>query len=148
MTNTKRTKIANITAICLMALLLLLQFTPYWQFEGGSCSILGYVYMPRDHADFAAWVETQTGAPANPNDIVTGPIFLFFLLVAGIVLCVIKNEHWVGGLLPIAAGATGLWTYMQPIAQLGASFGLHMTLCAAILVVGIVAAIPKLKQEA
>ncbi len=144
MTTTNRTKICNYIAVGLMALLLLVQFTPYWQHDGGSTSLLGYVYMPADHPEFEAWVEASTGT-LDVNGIVNGPIVMFLLLVVGIVVCVVKNEYWPAGLAPIAVGAAGFWAYLQPVARLGASWGLHVTLCAAIFVFGALACIPKKK---
>ena len=117
--------------------LTVLQFCPYWQGEGISVSIQGYVWFPTENDALTAYLEESVGE-FDLNSVIGMPILVLVLAVAAIACCVKLAEYPVIFIMGIVAGISGLWGYLGcSVYRVGAYFGLHVALCAVILLLGI-----------
>lgn len=134
-----KTSMANVICAVLMILLLIMQFTPFWQYgeAGESCSISAYVWFPSDHKDLETWLGTQA-EDHDLNSFVGMPILTLVLSAAGAALCLIKPEKGAMALLPTVCGAAGMIGYLTtPALKLGAGWAWHLLICIALLVLGV-----------
>lgn len=140
----------NILCAVLALALLILQFTPFWHFEGEdeqSSSIQSYVWFPDSHKELDGYLSDEIGANYTINDVVTMPALVLVLGAVGIVLCLVKSDKWPVSLLPAACGAVGVWGYLTGAAfRLGSGWGLHLALCIALLVIGALSVVSGLKD--
>lgn len=144
----KKSKICNITCIILMAVILILQFMPFWSYDGMSTSIQAYIWYPSDHAPLETYLAGEIDG-YTINNILIMPILVLVTSVAGIVLCLIKSgEPW-SGLLPLVCGIAGLWGYLfKPAYRLGGNWVLHLIVCIALAVVAALRIYFQVKEEA
>ena len=121
-----------------MAVLLALQFVPFWTVEDTQVSIGGYVWFPSDHKD----LESQFSAQFEDytiNDTIVMPILILVLAAVGIVLCIVKVNSPLCALLPAACGLVGTIGYLiQPVFRLGSGWALHCLVSVAMLAVAAV----------
>ncbi len=133
-------KTCNRVAALLMALLLILQFVPYWHYGEGealSASINSYVWFPHHHQELTAQFAAQeTGYIINPVAYPT--VGVFVLCVLGTFLCLWKSSSSLVAVLPVMAGALGLFGYLSaPAFQAGGWYWLHVLLFVLMIVMGV-----------
>ncbi len=137
-----RISVCNMICAVLMVILLVLQFCPFWQFgenQESSASIQGYIWFPTEHGDLETYFEEATGSDYSINSILIPPILTLVLGAAGIVLCLIKSNQIWASIFPIACGAVGIWGYLgKAVFKLGVNWQMHLVICIAMLVVGVV----------
>lgn len=134
-----RTALCNLLCALLMTILLVLQFTPFWQYgeAGESVSISGYVWFPSDHKALETWLGEQVEG-FNLNSFVGTPILILALSTLGAVLCLIKPDRRWTAVLPIACGAAGTICYLSNAAlKLGMGWTWHLLICILLLAIGI-----------
>ncbi len=132
----EKSRICNIICVLLMGVLLVLQFLPFWSYDGMSTSIQSYVWFPTDHAALNTYIAGSVGGEYSINSIVLMPILVLVTAVIGIVLCITMSDNIFVGLLPLGCGLAGIWGYLTKAAlQLGTNWGLHLAVCIGMLAV-------------
>ena len=132
----------------LMVILLVLQFTPFWQYgeAGESCSIGEYVWFPSDCKDLETWLSAQV-EDHDLNSFVSMPILVLVLSAVGAVFCLVKPEKGWTPILPTACGLVGAIAYLTTGAlRLGAGWTWHLLICIALLALGIVGFASQMKE--
>ena len=130
-------KAINMLLAILMALLAVLQFCPYWQSEGINASIQGYVWFPTENDALTTYLEESVGE-FSLNSVIGMPILVLVLAVAAIACYVKLAKYPVIPIMGIVMGISGLWGYLGcSVYRVGAYFGLHVALCAVILLLGL-----------
>ncbi len=135
-----KTKAFNMIGACLMVLLLVMQFVPFWQYGEPvkSVSIQGYVWFPTDYKDLDKELQEQTNdSQFGISNIVLMPVLELLLCCAGAVFCFVKSDQTLALLFPIAAGAMGIYGYLKPAFKLGSLWPMHIMLCVLLLAIGI-----------
>lgn len=138
----------NVLCAVLMAILLVMQFTPFWQYgeTGESSSISAYVWFPNDNGDVESWLESQI-EDFNINDVILTPILVLLLGGLGVVICLLKRDSRMAALLPTACGAAGAVGYLGNAAlRLGNGWAFHLLLCIAIAAAGVLCLINAKKE--
>ena len=139
----------NLICIGLMALMLILQFVPFWHYDGVTSSINGYVWLPTDHAGTEAWLQSQIGDWFTIQYLFAQPVLQLLLAVVGIIVCIAGVDYKWPLLLPVACGIVGMWGYLtEPALQLGSGWIFHLIVCIAMIVAAAIAFIPKTKKSA
>ena len=150
MTNKKitTTQIANFICAALSLLIIILQFTPFWNFDGGSLSISSYIWFPSDHTDLTAYLTAELRNDYSINSIVAMPILVLVGGAAGAALCVIKSKTPYTLLIPAFVGAVGAWGFLtKPAYQLGGNWVLQLIICIVLLVFAVAALVYGIKKE-
>lgn len=144
----KKSKICSYASVVLMAVLLILQFSGFWSYDGMSTSIQKYLWFPTDHDVLAEYISSALGVSHNINDIVFMPFMVLLLGVIGIAVCAVKPAHAAGSLLPLAAGVIGAWGYLTKAPfQLGTNWILHLIVCILLIVTSVLTYVFLLKNE-
>ncbi len=134
----KKSQIFNYVCIALMAALLVLQFMPFWNYDGVSTSIQSYIWFPAENAQLTAYLTAQLGESYTINNIIWPPILTLVALVVGVIICLWKSDEEWTALIPLAGGLIGAWGYLTtPAYQLGANWVLHLLVCIAIVVMAV-----------
>ena len=137
----KENKTAMCMVICavLMAILLFLQFAPFWHYgeAGETCSISSYVWFPGDHKALENWLISQADGH-DLNSFVGMPILILVLSAIGTVICLLKPDKSLTPVLPVGCGLAGVIGYLgTPALRLGAGWVWHLLICVALLGLGI-----------
>ena len=140
----------NLLCAVLCAVLLALQFVPFWAEEDGQVSIGGYIWFPSDHktldSQFSAEIEGYSIGDAVPL-----AVLLLVLSAVGIVLCILKMNNALSALVPLACGLVGTVGYLiQPAFRMGAGWQLHCLVCvamAALAAVTLAAGLRRMRQQ-
>lgn len=134
-----RTSVCNLICALLLAVLLVLHFTPFWTYgeNGETSAIQGYIWFPSDHGELEKYFEEATGADHDINSILGMPILVLLLGTVGALFCLIKSDQMWTAIFPVACGVSGLWGYLsKAVFKLGTNWGLHLTLCIALIAMG------------
>lgn len=143
-----RTKVFNYVCAALTLILLVLQFTPFWNYNGQSASINGYVWMNPQDTEIASWFTSQLGTSVNVNSVVISSVLVLLLGAAGAVLCVMKSHINLMALLPAAASLCGIYAFaLKPVFRLGSTWIIQLILCIAILAISILTIVSSFKKE-
>ncbi len=131
----KKSQICNYVGIALMALLLLLQFMPFWD----GVSIQSYIWYPKQYTVVDSYIAGQVGADYNINSIIWIPIIILVFSVLGIVLCALMSDSMLVSIAPFVCGIAGVYGYLvkRPL-QLGTNWTIHLALCIALILVYII----------
>ena len=142
-------KTINLICIGLMLLMLILQFVPFWHYDGTASSINGYVWFPTDHADTEAWLQSQIGDWFTIQHLFAQPVLQLLLAVIGIIVCLAGADSKWPLLIPAACGVVGVWGYLSESAlQLGSGWIFHLIVSIAMISVSILAFFPQKRQKA
>lgn len=130
----KKSQICNYVGIALMALLLLLQFMPFWD----GVSIQSYIWFPKEYTVIDSYIASQVGGDYNINSIIWIPIIILVFTVVGIVLSLIMSDNIFVGLVPLVCGLAGVYGYLvkAPL-QLGTNWSIHLAVCAILVFIAI-----------
>ena len=133
------TKTVNLVCVLLMAVLVLLQFTPYWSVDGEGVSLMGYLGFPDDHSNLSSWLNSSIPGGFNINEIVFWVFFTAVLCIAGVILCLKFRESAAAALVPAAAGILGiLFCVIEPAFRLGNLWVVYLLLYVALLALSLV----------
>lgn len=128
----------NLTAGVLIALVLVLCFTGYWQTDEGGYSLMGYVGMPSECAGLEAFFKDNI-SNFNVNDVVGAPLWTFCIGLIACGLCIALHDNPFTTLAPLAWSAGGLFFYMtSEYMKLGGMYWLHIGLMALVLILSLV----------
>ena len=144
-----RTSMFNIICAILLVVLLVLHFMPFRVYgeNGETASIQGYIWFPSDHAALEKHIQETADAEHKVDSILAMPLLVLVLGAAGAVLCVIKADQIWTAAFPIACGVCGMWGYLSKAAfKLGTNWTLHLILCIALVVVGILSFLSSFKE--
>lgn len=138
-------KTVNWICALLMAILLILQFTPFWNVDGEGISLLGYWGFPDDHSNLTSWLDDTLGG-FNINEIVFWILFVVILCVAGLIVCMKNSDKHMALLLPAGVGLLGiLFCICEPSFRLGQMWVLHLILYLALLALSVVSLVAHVK---
>lgn len=131
-------KLFNVMCAVLMAILLVLQFVPFWHFVDGetetAVSISSYMWFPDDNKALDKHLESLIEGHSI-NDMLLPPILTLVLSAVGTVLCLLKPGKVLALLLPMGCGLAAVIGYLSiPALQAGAGWGLHLALGVALVV--------------
>lgn len=132
------TKTLNLACMLLMAVLVLLQFTPYWSVDGEGVSLMGYLGFPNDHSNLSSWLNSTIPGGFTINEIVSWILFTAALCIAGVILCLKYREKISAALVPAGAGLLGiLFCVNEPAFRLGRLWVLYLLLYCVILILAV-----------
>lgn len=121
----------NLLCAVLCAVLLVLQFVPFWAEGDGQVSIGGYIWFPSDHKTLDSQLTAEIEG-YSIGDAVPLAVLLLVLSAVGIVLCILKMNNALSALVPLACGLVGTVGYLiQPAFRMGAGWQLHCLVCVA-----------------
>ena len=132
-----KTKEFSLVCAALMAILLVLQFMPFWHFADGeeqaAVSISSYIWFPADNGGVDDYLSAAI-EDFSINQMLVTPILLLVLCAVGVVFCLMRAGSLPVLLLPLAAGLTGVIGYLTtPALQLGGNWLLHLLISALLL---------------
>ena len=134
-----RVNIGCAACAVLIALVLVLQFVPFWQHETGSASINAYVWLPSSHSETTALLKGALGEDFTVGAMVSGPAAELVCGIVGLVLCLFCQKSIFAPLMATATGVVGTVAYLAtPALQLGACWGGHLVACLLLAAVGAV----------
>ena len=142
------TQIASFICAALSLLIVILQFTPFWQFDGGSVSIASYISFPTDHKEVTDYLTATLGDGYSINQIVVMHVLQLVLGVAGAVLCLMKSSSPLVVLVPAVTGAVGIWGFLsKPAYRLGGNWVFQLIIGIVLTVFAIVSLVYHLKKK-
>lgn len=137
-TRLNRTMVFNYVCALLTLALLVLQFTPFWHYNGKSASINGYVWLNPQDNEIKDWFAAQLGTAQNVNSIVISSVLVLLFGVVGMVLCVRKSKLSLMTVLPAVASLSGIYAFIfKPVFRLGSTWIIQFVLCLAILIIAV-----------
>lgn len=108
----------------------------------------GYVWLPGSHTELVSYLEANAGT-VDINDVIVMPIWTLLLAAVGIICCITCNSIPVTSAVSVVFGIIGLWGHLScPVFRLSSFWGLHIVLCIAAILIGIVGIIPFVKETA
>lgn len=144
-----RVSVVNIVCAVLMLALLVMQFTPFWQYgeEGATASIGSYIWFPTKNAEVESYLKANVDGFAI-DQLVTVAVLMLVLSAAGAALCLIKPQMAITPVVTIACGLVGVYACLaKPALRLGMHWGLHLALCAGMLLLGALALYWKARES-
>lgn len=147
-TRLNRTMVFNYVCALLTLALLVLQFTPFWHYNGKSASINGYVWLYPQDTELMGWFTSQLGTTQNVNSIVISSVLVLLFGAVGTVLCVIKSNIGLIALLPAAASLSCIYAFAaKPVFRLGSTWSIQLVICLAILAAAVMTIKVSIKHE-
>lgn len=144
----KKSTMSNFICIALMGLLLVLQFMPFWNYDGMSTSIQSYIWSPLAYGRLDEYIAGHVGGTYVIDQIIAMPILVLVIAVAGIILCIWKSDNIFTTIFPLACGSVGVWGYLcKPAFQLGTNWVFHLVVCIAMIVAGILRIVFEHKEQ-
>lgn len=143
------TKLIGVAAAALMLVLVILNFVPYWLYQGQSVSLGGYIWRPYEHSDFTNLFKSYFGKSFKVTLLFALPVALTLVAnAAGAVLCAIRSARVSSYLLPAVSGLLGLYAFlMTPAFRLSGLWIAHVILYALTLLLGIAGMIAVRKKK-
>lgn len=140
----------NLLCAVLCAVLLALQFVPFWAEEDGQVSISGYIWFPSDHKTLDSQLSAEIEG-YSIGDAVPMAVLLLVLSAVGIVLSILRMNNALSALVPLACGLIGTFGYLlQPAYRMGSGWQLHCLVCvamAALAAVTLAAGLRRMRQQ-
>ena len=140
----------NLLCAVLCAVLLVLQFVPFWAEGDGQVSIGGYIWFPSDHKTLDSQLTAEIEG-YSIGDAVPLAVLLLVLSAVGIVLCILKMNNALSALVPLVCGLIGTFGYLlQPAYRMGAGWQLHCLVCvamAALAAVALATGLRRMRQQ-
>lgn len=144
-----RVSIVNIVCAMLMLALLVLQFTPFWQYgaEGETASIGDYVWFPNKNTQVDSYLKASIDG-FTIDHVVTVAVMMLVLSAAGAVMCFIRPHMTVTPVVTVACGLEGMYAYLaKPALRLGMNWSLHLTLCVVLVLLGALVLYWKMRES-
>lgn len=135
----RSTKWIGIAVSVLMLALVVLQFVPFWRYQGESLSIAGYVWRPYEHSEFTSLFKSYFGKSFKVSLFFALPMAITLIANAiGTVLCFLKQDSTALYLLPVVSAMIGIYGFLSaPAYQLGSSWIVHLILNILMLITGV-----------
>ena len=126
---TNITLILNLLMALVMVLLTVLHFTPFWNVDGESISLMGYLGFPDDHSNLTSWLNSSIEGGFLINQIVFWVFFPAVFSVVGSILCIRFRGHVAPASVSLLTSVLGiLFCILSPAFRLGTVWGLHLAL--------------------
>ena len=123
---TSHIKRYNAFCVLLLAILVVLQFVPFWELNGAQVSISGYIWFPLDHVELTAQFVETVSPEFRVDSLVLSSLLLLVVPGAGIVLFLYDRESIFVPCCTAAAGAGGVWSYLcKPAFRFGMNWSMH-----------------------
>jgi len=123
------TLVLNLLMALVMALICVLHFTPFWNADGHTVSMMGYLGFPDDHSALTSWLDSRIDGGFAINRIVFWVFFPCVFSAVGTVLCVRFREHTAPAWMAAAVSVLGiLFCILRPAFRLGTLWGLYLAL--------------------
>lgn len=121
--------LCNVVCVILMAVLLILQFTPFWELDGQQISIGGYIWFPTSHEDLNAHFQEIVAPDFKVDSLVLSSLIQLLLPAAGIGLLIYNRESIFVPVCTAVCGAGTVWSYLSKAAfRLGNNWYLYLVL--------------------
>ena len=122
-----------------MLLMLVMQWFPFWSYEGRSVSIGAYFWLPKTYKDMDNFLVS-----VMPDYHVNSFAYIFLIItlvsVAGIVLALWKSKFMLVSLFPLAAGVLGVYAFStRVILQMGSTWIVQLLLYAVMALLAVMA---------
>jgi len=131
-------KLCNVVCVILMAVLLILQFTPFWELDGQQISIGGYIWFPTSHEDLTSHFQEAINADFKVDSLVLSSLIQLLLPAVGIGLLIYNRESLC---IPICAAVCGVgtaWSFLSKAAfRLGNNWYLYLVLGIVLMLVAV-----------
>jgi hypothetical protein len=119
----------NLLMALVMTLIAVLHFTPFWNAEGHSVSLMGYLGFPDKHNALTAWLNSSIAGGFEINQIVFWAFFPAVFSAAGTILCLRFREKTAPALMALLVSVLGiLFCILSPAFRLGTVWGLYLAL--------------------
>jgi len=142
------TQIINLICAFILLVLIILQFVPYWHYDGMSASINSYVWFPYSHDALKTYLETSLGASVDLNREVITPIIITFVGILILALQIWKPDYSIAMFGTVLIGIAGAYGYLSSdVLQLGSTWILHLVLCIAAVALGILGIVTSSSQH-
>lgn len=111
----------------IMAIFIILMFIPYWEYNGATTSINGFVWSKNYDAFLPYFRQAAEGF--TPNLAIVGPMLFLILSGIGIALCIVKRNTHFTSIYTILLSLFGVVMYISnPVLPLGNIYILHLIL--------------------
>lgn len=150
MNTTQTSHIKHYNAFCalLMAMLIVLQFVPFWELDGQSVSISGYIWFPLDHAELTAHFTEAINPDFKVDSLVLSSLLQLVVPAVGIVLFLYNRESIFVTCCTAAAGLGGIWSFLsKPAFRLGMNWQIHCAFAIALLVAALISVLARWKKR-
>ncbi|MBE5783418.1 MAG: hypothetical protein E7329_08920 [Clostridiales bacterium] len=132
-----RASAPNFLSALVMAVIVVLLFTPFWHFGEGEAaqavSINSYVWFPSDNTQVESYFQEALGEKPEINSVIVMPILLLIFGAIGTVLCILKADQPFVAVFPASVGVAGIWGFATvPALRLGSTWGIMLALCIAL----------------
>ena len=145
----KYPSVALCNAVCaiLMVVLLIIQFTPFWELDGQQISIGGYIWFPTDHEDLTAHFREVVAPDFKVDSLVFSSLIQLLLPAAGIGLLIYNRESLYIPVCAAVCGAGTLCSFLFKTAfQQGVQWYLYPVLAVILLIAAIVSVYVRYKK--
>ena len=137
-TRNGRTRTLNYICAGITFILLVLQFTPFWKFNGNLASINGYVWLYPKNKELAEWFVSNLGRDFNIYSVVIPSVLILFFGFFGLFLCIKKSHSGLSPLLPAGASLIVIYSHVLiPVFRLGFTWNIQLVLSILILIVAL-----------
>ena len=148
---TTRTSLCNFICVLLMFVLLVFQFTPFWNIEGETAeavSIGSYVWFPTDNGALDDYLKERVGNDFAVESILAMPLVTLFLGIIGMVVCLVKADKFYSCLIPAVVGLVGTVAFLTtPALQLGSGWVMQLILYIVTLAVSVTGIVFSVKDR-
>lgn len=140
--------VCNAVCVLLLAVLLVLQFTPFWELDGQQISIGSYIWFPTEHSDLTGYIQEETVNPDYRIDSLVLPSIVQLVIpAAGIFLFLYNREGIFVQICAAVSGLVGIWSFLcKPAFRLGTIWYVHLILVILLLIAGIVSLVIRKKH--
>ena len=112
-------KLFAYAAVTCCALAFILQFVPFWFFNGKTATINGYIWLPftEKSKELGRWIASEGGKPFKIDDILLFPIIQMISSGVSVVNLIINGaESRKPYTFPLICALAGILVYNKPIA--------------------------------
>lgn len=103
----------GISVSALMLILVVLQFLPYWSYQGETVSLAGFVWRPYAHSTFTSLFRSYFGKQFRITLLFGLPMALTLIAnLVGSVLCVVRSAQPAAYYVPTICGALGIYALL------------------------------------
>ena len=140
--------ICNVICVISLAILLILQFTPFWELNGSGTSIGGYVWLPLDHPELTAYLQSATHPDFKVDTLVMTTVCQTILSIIGVIVWLRNRESIIVSAFAAVCGIGTMWSFLsKPALQLGVNWYIYLILGIVLLVFGIIGILTYKKQR-
>ena len=138
--NKNTVKIIIAACALLLVALLILQFIPFFEYEGEKVSLAQYLWLTYEYKPLTRYFDKEFDTETNLKDMMWVPLGIFVLCVVGPVLYIFNRDKLVAPVCAIICGGVTVFGFLTiPVFQTGKTWVIQVAVGALMIVVGIVA---------